>query len=230
MRSRHVKRTLLLLVPLALALATGCGHENAGEESSTPTPATPTPSPTPLPMDLSENLTAFEFHRSSGFGFCPPLHAVFRATIERGDDGRYHLRASILVPGGLDDPECIVIAFPEAPACAREVPLPERTLDDDEVDDVRRTFQVVLIFDRPDPVCERIAPDTCLIQGFTWTRAVGDVSSTDRVSFSVGDYPCASPHLPTSEVERMTALLGRLVGDLVADEPLDPASQDRFPP
>jgi len=230
MRSYQTQRRLLILAAFALTVAAGCGDGNDGESSPTPIP-TPTLSltatPTPLPMDLATNLTAFEFGRSSGLGFCPPLFAVFRAAIERSDDGVYRFRVSILqpplVPTEIDDPECIPVTI-EGIECARAFVVPERALTDDEVEEVHAAFRNVLLFEQPDPACTEIAFDPCVISGFTWRRAVGDITGPDRVSFSAGDYPCSASRLPPSEVDRITALLGRLANIVFGDDgdPDDP--------
>lgn len=160
-------------------------------------------------MILSENLTDFMFRRNPALGFCPPLDEIFSATISRRDDGHYVAALSVLEPTTADDPDCLPFFFLFT-ECAKEVALPERNLSTEEVATLRATFSAVQVFEVRDPICDVIVIDPCVVNVLSWTRAVGDVTSPDRVTFSLNDEPHATRRLPRAEVHRIAAVLDGL--------------------
>ena len=166
------------------------------------------PTPTPVVVDVSP-FSEFHFERRSALGFCPPLDAVFSASIQ-ARVGSYHLEMSVLQAGqsGVDAcvPSCCA-----ATECAVAVAQPARDLTDAEIARMRATFSQLRMYFEPDPTCTFIVYDPCLINQARW----------DAVT--VDDYPCTTPRrIDAAQVETLTTFLEGLRPDRTPPPTLTP--------
>jgi Dockerin type I domain len=159
--------------------------------------ATPAHTLTPRVVDLSA-FREFQFRRDPGLGFCPPLpHAVFAVSLRRVDVGRYELHPCVLEEGRVGIDNCLSGVFSVPCAVVREQP--GRILTEAEVRQVQQAFSRVSVFDVPDPICEDIAIDPCLINVARWD------------DFQVTDYVCtSSERLQAEQMAAIIALLERV--------------------
>lgn len=158
--------------------------------------ATPARVLTPRVVDLSV-FREFEFRRDPALGFCPPLpHAVFAASLRVNDADRYELHPCVLEEGRVGIDNCLPGVFSVPCAVVREQP--GRTLTEAEVRQVQQAFSRVGVLDEPDPICEQIVIDPCLINTARWD------------DFEVTDYVCAQSDRVGGD--QMTSIIALLDG------------------
>jgi hypothetical protein len=150
-------------------------------------------------LDLSA-FAVFHFERTASFGFCPPLNAVFEATIRSAPAGRYELAMSLLARGADEVDDCLPIYY-STEQCYVVRELPTRDLTASEKDQVRNAFAAVPVFDGPDPQCEHIVVDACLVNRVTWD------------SVDANDHPCTSgSRIGSAQMTAIVRLLESLRG------------------
>lgn len=139
----------------------------------------------------------FRLVRQPARGFCPPLDAVFSATL-RGEDKKsvlFELAALREGPAGGED--CLP-GYVGPVSCAVVTPLPVRPLTEEEIQRVRQTFSSVIVHDQPDPICDEIILEPCLINRMRWD------------DFSVTDSICDGPRLANASSAAVLELLEEL--------------------
>jgi hypothetical protein len=149
---------------------TASGTATVPPVTPTPTPtrtpsATAPPTLTPSTLDLS-GFNEFHFERTHGLGFCPPLDAVYAASLHTLG-GRYTLDMSILVEGQQAVDSCVP-TLPSEVDCATIRTLPPRALTDSEIQSMREVFGAVRVFPESDAICRQFIVDPCLINTASW--------------------------------------------------------------
>lgn len=89
--------------------------------------------PSQEPIELGDGFT---MRQAGGLGFCPTTEGIFEATVSAGADGGFTLTSSRLIEGDPTTDTCLELAIPER-ICFVEVPLSERVLTDEQVEEVR---------------------------------------------------------------------------------------------
>jgi len=134
----------------------------------------------------------FSFSRGPALGFCPPLDAVYSASIVVNPGGLLELSMSILREGLVDQDVCVGnLVVP----CATATQMEARTLTAAEAASVVAAFSQVAVDDNWDPVCDEMAIDPCIINQFSW-----DV-------FFATDFECSVPRLPPEQARTLISLL-----------------------
>ena len=151
-RGTEMRRAYRCAVLLGCVFAFGCGDGN--------------PILTLTPTDYS-NFSEFVFQQSHGLGFCPRRDIVYSAGIRRDSVGGYSYEATVLVEGEIGVDECVTYLWPDS-LCLTTRMLPNRELDNGEVELVRSVFKGLLIDLLAEPVCRDLGIDPCLITVFTW--------------------------------------------------------------
>jgi hypothetical protein len=142
-------------------------------------------------MDFS-GFQQFSFSRTPALGFCPPLDAVYSASIFVNFDDSFELSMSILREGIIGQDVCVGhLVVP----CAAATEMRARTLTAIEAASVVTAFSHVQVDNAVDPVCDQVAIDSCVINLFSWG------------SFSATDYECSSPRLLPEQAQTLINLL-----------------------
>ena len=166
------------------------------------------PTPTPVVVDVSP-FSEFHFERRSALGFCPPLDAVFSASIQ-ARVGSYQLEMSVLQAGQRGTDACVPGCC-AATECAVAVSQPPRDMTDAESARMRALFSRQRMYFEPDPTCEFIVYDPCLINQARWD------------ALTVDDYPCTTGRrIDAAQVETLTAFLEGLRPDRTPPPTLTP--------
>jgi hypothetical protein len=140
----------------------------------------------PAAKDFS-SFRAFSFARSPGFGFCPPLDALFRASVGVDGEGVARLDAALLV-GVRDEPGCPLFSADEDCLVLSNV---ARVLEPDELARLRHAFRAVRVLEEEAAECREVAIDPCTISSFRWD------------DFAASGFRCAPPRLAPAEAERV---------------------------
>ena len=175
-----------------------CGRGDLGGELSLGCDSYDACAPRPERIDFS-GFQRFRYSQQGALGFCVELNKVFAATVTRdaagGGESRYVLNLSILKEGKRGVDPCLDNQGIFTAECPVEVQLPERRLEDEEVQAMKNLFVAVTVFPGPDAICQCVAIDPCVIQFFTWD---------DR---QVAAFPCISPHLDNNQAAPILDLL-----------------------
>ena len=132
----------------------------------------------------------FDFQISGALGFCASIGELFSASIRRRGDDPMIVSLSILEEGAAGAPDCIEGFFDDSGErkCAVPVTLPARQLSEGEAAALTAVFRRIRVFRAPDPICECIAIDPCLITNFSWDgeRFSDFTCSADRLGNGLG--------------------------------------------
>ncbi len=149
--------------------------------------------------DLSD-FKSFTFTQSPGLGFCPLGDSVYCASIDLNEDtGEYIIQISFQNNGDGTDPFCEP-EFGEFESfcdidCGPILRLAPRPMTETEVESMMEAFSSLTFRVGPDPICQCVAIDPCLIRNFTWDEVKSD------------DFQCTSLGL---EFEALNKLMGFL--------------------
>lgn len=166
------------------------------------------PTPTPVVVDVSP-FSEFHFERRSALGFCPPLDAVFSASIQ-ARPGSYQLEMSVLQAGQRGSDACVPDCC-AATECSVAVAQPPRDMTDAEIARMRAVFSQLRMYFEPDPTCAFIAYDPCLINQARWD------------ALTLDDYPCTTGRrIDAAQVETLTTFLDGLRPDRTPPPTLTP--------
>jgi hypothetical protein len=141
------------------------------------------------------------FRRLSALGFCAPFGEVFKGEVVRASESELVARLTVLADGEILVDECrFDLEIDPGPDtdCPVLVELPERVLISEERDEWLAAIGAVSVENLPDPYCETVAYDPCVIAHF-------DFDGT-----KLADWDCASPRLPIGEAARLVAALNAL--------------------
>lgn len=162
----------------------------------------PACSPAFQTRDLSD-FQVFRYTQSPGLGFCPLGGTVYCAEIALDSTtGDYELTISFQDNRDGTDPFCdgpigdleSICDFD----CGPILRLPPRTLTAEEVTAMQEAFSQVSMTTEPDPICNCVVFDPCLIRNFTWDDT------------RIEDFPCSGSRMTDVEARRLTAFLDSL--------------------
>lgn len=136
--------------------------------------------------------TNFRYEQMPGLGFCPMAGELLNAEIIRNEEGDYTFSGNILDSISAPTPDCP--ADPDTGACVTSHAISARPLTDAEVAAMRSVFSAVTLSGEPEPICEQIAIDPCVVRTATW----------NIVSFT--DFPCTTNRV---EIQPIVDLLAQ---------------------
>ncbi len=117
--------------------------------------------------------------------------------MQKEADGGYRLEMSVLEEGQRGVVDCLEnFVFVQPDVCATARPLPARRLSPEEAQAALQLFSAIRIFTAPDPICECIVFDPCVVRSFQW----------DGERVIISDF-CAASWIDHAESGRILDLL-----------------------
>ena len=147
----------------------------------------------------------FEYRIGPGLGFCPSDGDIYSLTLTRTESGM-RLEHSLVdfreEPG--EESECLFDTIDVE--CAVVVPQPGRELTESEVRATLEEFDAIDVTIGPDPICNCIAFDPCLVRDFSWDDE------------HVAMFPCSSQFVRGEQAVELREWLSRFRKLPVEDE------------